>query len=293
LDCYEDYNNDNKPHKSFSNRKLEVILDKMRRSVDLAPDQRSEEPTVGGGGPGVLNHPFSPERINYFWFFKVLKDPASWRYEFLGWEDIGGHRCLKVRIDESWGLPDQLPDRPTIRFWIDMERGGHPLQVEFRRGEKIRMRTGEIELERLQGADGSERWFPVRCVTYVYPIPGPGYVDRPVAYETYKVVEGTVRFNQNLPDAFFSLEWKGAVPENEQLAIRRKEFRKPPRRYDPEGIKEHLKKNLAEADQQSKYLEASSAARNPWSWTTVGQAGFAAFGAVTLLGVGVWRWRRQ
>ena len=104
------------------------------------------------------------------------------------------------------------------------------------------MRTADIELERLPDADGRERWFPVRGVTYLYHFPGPDYVDRPVGYETYKVLEGTVRFNQNLPDAFFTLDWKGAIPENEQLAIRRKEFRKPPRRYDPEGIKQHLEK---------------------------------------------------
>jgi hypothetical protein len=154
------------------------------------------------------------------------------------------------------------------------------------------MRTAGIELERLPLADGRERWFPVRGVTFVYPFIGRGYVDRPVGYETYKVLRGTVRFNQNLPDAFFSLDWKGALPEDEGLAVLRHEFRKPPMRRDPAGIKQHLEKALVEADQQSRHLEAASLARESWSWTTVGQAGFAALGVVTLLGVGLWRRKR-
>jgi hypothetical protein len=293
LDSYLDYVRDDSAHKSFSSRKLEVVLDQKLSLVDQFPDQRNELPTVRAGGSGVLNHTGSPERIHYSWFFRALKDPAARRYEFLGWENIGGHRCLIVQFDEVWGMPEQMVDRPTIRFWIDMERGGHPLQIEFRRGEKYKMRTAGIQLERLAGADGRERWFPVRGVTYVYPFPGPNYVDRPVAYETYMVLQGTVRFNQKLPDKFFSLDWKGSLPEDEKLAIRRKEFRKPPRRNDPDGIKQHLGRALADADEQSKQLEASSEARDPWSWTTVGQAGFAALGAFTILVVGIHRWKRR
>lgn len=293
LDCYVDHINDNKVHKSFSSRKLEVLLRDKLSQVDQFPDQRNEQPMVGEGNGGVLNHPGSPERIHYSWFFQTFKDPAAWRYEFLGWEDVGGHRCLKFQIDETLGLPERMVNRPTIRFWIDLERGGHPLRIDFRRDEKVRMRTADIELERIPGPDGRPRWFPVRGVTYVFPFPGRNYVDRVVGYETYSVVDGTVRFNQNLPDAFFTLDWKGALPENEPLAARRKGFRKPPRRHDPEGIKQRLKEELAEADQQSKHLEASSVAREPWSGTAIWQAGFAALGVAALLGAGVWRWRRQ
>ena len=250
-----DHTNDNKIHKSFSSRKLEVILGNKLSRVDQFPDQRNERPTVGGGGAGVLNHTGSPERIHYSWFFLTLKDPAAKGYEFLGWEDVGGHRCLKVQLDEVWGLPEHMEDRPTIRFWIDMERGGHPLRIDFRKGEKVRMRTADIELQRVPGPDGRERWFPVRGVTYVFPFPGPN-MTRSGRWDTrtYAVIDGTVRFNQNLPDAFFTLDWKGALPENESLATRRKVFRKPPRRNDPEGIKVRcLREELAEADQQSKH----------------------------------------
>jgi hypothetical protein len=292
LDIYIDYTRDNKAHKSFSSRKLEVILDHKRLSIDQMPDQRNEQETVSGGIPGVFNHPCSPERINYDWFFRTLGDPTIRHYEFLGWEDIDGHRCLSVQLDEVWGLPDQVPERPTVRFWIDIERGGHPLQVEFRRGEKIRMRVADVKLESQVGADGRERWFPVRGVAYMYIFLGRDFTNRPVAYETYEVLDGTVRFNQNLPDAFFSLDWKGSVPENEQLATRRKEFRKPPRRYDPEGIKQHLAEALAAAEKQSAQLEASSPAREQWSWTTLAQASLATVGVATLLGVAIRRWGR-
>jgi hypothetical protein len=218
---------------------------------------------------------------------------VTWGYRFLGWEDVGGHHCLKVQFDEVYGLPDGIAERPTVRYWIDLERGGHPLKVEFRRGDKIRMRTAKIELEQVTGSDGRDYWFPVRGVTYVYPALVSGYVDRPVAYEVYKVLDGTVRFNQNLPDSFFTLDWKGAVPENRQLATRRKEFRKPIRRSDPEGIKRQLENDLASANQQSEELEASSQARARWSWSALAQVTFASVGVVFLMAVGIWRWRRK
>ncbi len=291
LDCYIDYINDNKEFKSFSTHQVMVILDHQLSRVDELPERRDARPTVGPGGPGMLNRPFSPERICYFWFLQTLKDPASWRYQCLGWEEIGGHRCLKIQLDEGPGLPDRMADRPTVRYWIDLERGGHPLQVEFRRGDRPRMRTGDIELERLPGPGGRERWFPVHGVTYIYPVLGPGYVDRPVAYETYQVLQGTVRVNQGLPDAYFTLGWKGAIPENAALAARRKGFRKPLRRSDAQGIKQHLEEALAEADEQSRALEASSPARETWSGTSIWQVGFAAAGLIVLIGVGAWRWK--
>lgn len=293
LDCYRHHSGNGKEYRTYDVRQLAVILREKLSQVSQFPDLRNEQPSGGAGGPGVLNLTSSPERIHYSWLFQTLKDPAARGYEFLGWEEVGGHRCLKFQFDEVWGLPNRMVDRPMIRFWIDMERGGHPLRIEFRRGEQVRMRTQDIELERVPGPDGRERWFPIRGITYLFPLPGPRYEARPVGYETYSVIQGTVRFNQGLPDAFFTLDWKGTVPENESLATRRKEFRKPPRRYDPQGIKRHLREALAEADQQSKHLEAPSVAREPWNWTVVGQAGFAALGVATLLGAGIWRWRRR
>lgn len=291
VDCYADYSGDGKAHKSFSNRRLEVLFENKLHSLCQLPDLRDEKPTVKGGIAGSLNQPCSPERILYSWFFSpLLKDPAKMGYRFLGWEDVDGHRCLKIQLDETWGLSDDWADRPVVRFWIDMERGGHPIQVEFRRGEKFWMRIVKIKLEKVSGGDSRERWFPVGGVVEVYPFFDEDYKGEVVAYETYEVVKGTVRFNQDLPDAFFSLDWKGAIPENEQLATRRKEFRKPPRRYDPEGIKERLVETLADADAQSKQLEASSPAREPWNWVLLGQGGLAAVGTLILLGVGVRKW---
>ena len=151
------------------------------------------------------------------------------------------------------------------------------------------MRVARIELQRV--ADGDvERWFPVSGVMYQYPSPNNVSKGPPDLYEAYQVLHGTVRFNRKLPDAFFSLDWKGSIPETEQLATRRKEFRKPLRRYDPEGIRQHLAEELAEADKQSRQLEASSPAREPWNWTMLGQACLATVGMVILLSAGVRRW---
>ena len=290
LDYYTDHINDGKPHKSFSVHQLEVIFDHKLYSLDRMPETRNEKPTVGGGGPGVIKHSYSPEEIHYAWFFRTMGDPAKKGYKYLGWEEIDGRRCLKVELDVAWGFPEHMEDRPIYRFWIDMERGGHPIQIEFLRGERVMTRTARIALESLTDGDGRERWFPVRGITYIWPFFPKDDGGVPVAYETYQVLDGTVRFNQNLPDAFFSLDWKGAIPETEQLATRRKEFRKPPPRDDPEGIRLRLAKDLTEADKLAKQLEASSPAREPWNWTVLGQAGFAMVAAATLVTAGVRRW---
>ncbi len=289
LDRYVDYTMDGKKHKSFSSHDVKVIFKSKMHSVSLAPGERDGTPMLGGGGAGVLNGPFSPERIHYSWFFRTLRDPAKKGYKFMGWEDVDGHRCLKVQFDATWGLPEQMEDRPVIRFWIDMKRGGHPLQIEFLSGERPRMRVARIELQQVADSD-VERWFPVSGVMYEYPFLASEYTGRAVGYEAYQVLHGTVRFNQDLPDAFFSLDWKGSIPETKQSATRRKEFRKPLRRYDPEGIRQHLAEELDEAEKQSRQLEASSPAREPWNWTMLGQACFALVGAATLLTAGVRRW---
>jgi hypothetical protein len=261
------------------------------------PDRRNEKGVFKPGAPGSLNAPGAPTRIIYLWFFQGLTDPAAKGYEYQGWEEIEGHQCLRVQFDEAPGSPERRPDRPIIRFWIDMSRGGHPLKVEFAGGFAgeggVRMRSTGIKLARLPLDDEHEVWFPVSGWTESFTGPGGRSSSRALGIETYYVVDGTVRFNRGLPDDYFSLDWKGRLPETPGLAQRRRDFRKPVRRNDPAGIKKRLDEQLREADAQAEQIEASSPAKVAEGWTILARGGLIAFGILLVCGAGIWRWRRR
>lgn len=270
-----------------TNHTLSVILDRKQHDVWQAPGDK-ENPTERSGGPGTLNRPSSPERINYYWYFKTMVD-ARWRgYEFLGWENVDGRRCLKVQFDEIWGMNDHSPDRRVVRFWIDLERGGHPLRVEFRDVKGVRMRAVGIELASFADAEGKPRWLPVRGRFESLGFPGmETYGETPYCHEDYQVVAGTARFNQKPPDAFFKVDWKGPLVETPKLVETRDAFKKAAPRYDRVGIQTRLAKTLADADEDSARLDASP---QTWGWSFWGLPSlFVATGAAVVLGAALWK----
>jgi hypothetical protein len=270
-----------------------AMLNNRLSSLTRFPERRNEHAEVRSGIPGSLNMSGSPERICYLWYLKRLEDPRLYGYEYMGWEDFGGHMCLKVQFDEAPMAGPQKPDRPVIRFWIDMARGGHPLQVEFRNGRGVRMRSTGIQLARLTLPDGKGYWFPVRGRTEYFLTTSPNYSSVPVGVETCYVLDGTVKFNQGFSDRFFSLDWQGKRPESQGLAQRRKQFRKPVPRNDPEGIKKRLERQLAEANAQAKQIEASSPAREAEGWIPAVQYGLGALGISLVCGAAIWKWRAR
>lgn len=260
------------------------------------PDLGYSEPQVQGGAPGVLNAPGSPERILYLWLLAGLKDPAQMGYRFLGWEDIDGHRCLNIQFY-------QVPEKevaawegtaPVVRLWIDMERGGHPLRAEFLRGDEPQIVVDQIELRELPLGPARSLWFPVRGRATT---PGdPSAVDdrgmpkAPPCVETYAVVDGSVRFNQGLPDTYFTVRRKGAKFDDAEMRRLQSELnaaRRPPFRTDPEGVQQRLDAQLATAEEQSRLLDASAPSTLPGGWSAI------LLGAVGICLLGVaFLWRR-
>ncbi|MGC8643130.1 MAG: hypothetical protein ACP5XB_24995 [Isosphaeraceae bacterium] len=284
---------------SLFQRQVRALLGRDLERYDAFPDQvRIASVTSAIGSPYSFNVLGSPSALVYMWYFRFNSGKfASMNYENLGWEAIDGHRCLKVRMDF---LPNMPANRRAYReYWIDLERGGHPLRIDNYHGNLMGIRTSGIELCEFKGKGRERIWLPVDGVrdTFVWKTAKRGLVrsEKAISRVTYHVVKSTVRFNQGLSDGYFRLRKKG-----EPLSARRpfdlsrkfdKEAKKPPAvRSDPESVRERLDAKLAEAEKQAATLTASSRGRTVWEPQVVVQATIAVAGAGLLFGAWlVWR----
>ncbi len=261
--------------------------------ITRQPDEGVKFVSEAIGGPVSLAWPGSPERINYLWYFSTHTDLASRNYICQGWEDVDGHRCLRFQVDLIPEDTQHVSGHHVVRYWIDLERGGHPLRVEQRVNDGpngLEFRAFGIKLKHLPLPDGRRVWFPVEGRVESF-LSTAGLTRSPVCFETYAVLDGTVRFNQNIPDDVFSLKSRAKLPETEQMAKQRPRYELPPPRQDPVGIKERLDRVLVEADKQTKQLDASAPAADSWPW--VPQAGLVAFGVLAIAGGAFWKWRSR
>jgi hypothetical protein len=273
----------------------------LNATPDHEPHVRDRTPESGSGGPGSMNRPDAPEQIFLPWYLRSLGDPAEHEFKLEGWEDVDGHRCLKVRmLWQPRSLLKYLKDQfPTVRIWFDMERG-YALRLERYRGDELMSRAEVTRLERLRLPDGRPIWFPKEGKSAVFQKHVDGkfvYAKEPYTHETYNILTDTVKFNQGLSDGFFSAKKHALVVSDEGLRKLQRELdQKPKPRVeklpsDPESRKKRLDAALAEADRQVERLEASSAARAGVGWFEVLTSGLGVFGVLVLGGVGFWYWR--
>lgn len=250
-------------------------------SVTLLPDLKpSAKVMVENGGPGSLRKSGSPEFILYLWYFKTLRNLNDRGYEFQGWEDVDGHRCLKVKIggrphvakDDSNNPRRNVPTTES-RYWIDLDRGGHPLKVEHYSGERLTSRIDKIRLEQIPATDRKTVWMPVYGEIGTFRWMRDQYYDSPVLVEICTVRPSSARVNERIPDAIFSVVGGRYAFEDGQLRRARQEFEKikrtPLPRIDPEGSEQEL--------------TASSAAREEIFWTPVKQLSFGTLGIIVLV----------
>ncbi len=271
---------------------ISAMLPWRLERVSRLPTNPDLQPVSSPGGPGSLNEPGSPERILYLWYFQGVEVRVKNGYKFLGWEDVDGHHCAKVELAQPAPTEAHPDGRLGERLWIDLERGGHPLRVEYFDPKGICMRVQGIRLAQLDKPDGNRVWLPVQGYCETLATASPHHSTKPVGLETYDVVEGTVRLNQGLPDEVFRLDWKGTLPETKSLATQRRGFRQRRPRRDPEGIREELKHQLALAEARSQPVEAETPEQRQAHQTLTIQVGLAATG-VALLGGAAWWWRRR
>jgi len=274
-----------------------AVLGERLETLELVPDRDSSRGRirVGEGSGASLARPESPHRILFLWYFREF-DAMGQNFKDLGWEDIDGHRCLKIQADAYKGL---TANSLIMRFWIDMERGGHPLKVEQFDKSKLRTRAHGIKLARFKLSAGEDVWLPVRGVFESFEWDD-GFHDEPLYRETYGVVDGSVRLNQRLSDQYFTAKRKPSARTSASLGTLRQEFEQArtlatsaPLRGDPLTAQQVIDKALAEADGQARMIEASSPAREGAGWTTVVQFGFAMLGTALISGAAVWRWGKR
>jgi len=222
-----------------------------------------------------------------------------------GWEEVDGRNCLKVRLDLS--LNDDRRERDFRRYWVDLERNAQVLRMEYYQDKKTITRVDITAIVARKLPDGSAFWLPVRSVRRSFD-DGDRIFGEPLYERSMAIVEGSLQLNPDLPDALFSVARASALPlpgELERIEKGAKSGKlrlqfesqptpKPePLKTDPVSVRGRIDKHLAEANRQSKELEASSPARRSWDGAMALQLGFAAAGVALLGGVAARKWRNR
>ena len=89
------------------------------KRLDVSPPPPKSKSPAGSRPAHSTARPGSPHRIFFPWFFSASTDPKSRGYEFQGWEQIDGHRCLRVELDLfDYSGPK---NHQRLRMWIDLD----------------------------------------------------------------------------------------------------------------------------------------------------------------------------
>jgi hypothetical protein len=234
-----------------------------------------------------------PFFMTWYWEFgRRLQEPS---YEFLGWEDVDGHSCLKIKL-ASW--PDASMKNAEYRlFWIDLDRSGQALRVESYTEGKLWTQIDQI---RLRGYPVSPKtdvrfWLPIHARFQSFLWQGQ-FFDEPVFEETLDIVPGSVQLNAGLPDFVFNIRRESSLPrsgEPDQIGIKlasldlktRFEKQRPqePDRLDPISVQKRLDNYQNEAERQTNQLEAASATSEIQAENRFWQSSLILLGALLLI----------
>lgn len=301
------YRKGNKPTASVVHWKRALLKGKVERvSASLDAKARLDpgrDVQVGRGNLGSFTGPDTPANLLMLWVWMEAWWPGSRGYAFRGWEDVDGHPCLAIQIDE-WG-EGHRKDLDFRRYWIDMGRDGHVLKLEQFHDGKLAARIDEIRLAETPLEGGGTYWLPIRSRLRAF-----GWGDKTYASaltETVTlIVAGSVRLNADLPDSLFSIRRPSGLPLLGELdrigrsadpyGLRALHEAQPPApefRTDPVGIRKTIDEHLAEAERQKTILEASSPARQTFPGSALPQIALAGTGVALIGGVLFWRWRHR
>jgi hypothetical protein len=243
-------------------------------------------------GLGAMTGPNSIDGFLFFWLFRSIKDIGPWGYEQLGWEEVDGRRCLKVKLNWAPGFKDWYRI-----FWVDLERGGHPLKVEDYNEKGMTARLDRVILQQFPlGTSGERAWLPVSGVIESFDWGGESQTE-PVIRSTMQVLDGSVVLNAGLPDSVFKLDpsnpGKPLTAREVQGPIRQAYLEQPSRqtRVNMKGVDENVDRLVAEAEKQGEALEAPALSRTTWTGTRITQVVLFGVGAALLAAV-VYTWRR-
>lgn len=206
-----------------------------------------------------LNQPDSPLRFFCVWIPERLRLLTPEIFEFLGWEKLGDRNCLKIGLN--------LGSQARSLYWIDVERGAHPLRIEEWRSGNLRSRLSDVNLSLFKAADRADVWLPVAAIYETF-MSGEKLLKEPQVREVYRVLQDSVRINEPIDDAAFEpakLNDKTRPKLNVPLARQFEEAvnrpQPPPAKVDNETIQEELDRRLEEAQAQARMLEAEPLAQ--------------------------------
>ncbi|MDE2509311.1 MAG: hypothetical protein KGM43_19085 [Planctomycetota bacterium] len=255
--------------------KNENPFEHLRIIADLKRCRLQEVPAA------VLNEPGASGR--FFLLPEMIDKVGSkdLRYVPIGWESLDGTRCFRFEL--RYGSADV--DASKDVYWVDVERGCNPLRVDYYMGKQLRYRILDVQLRSFPGPGKTEVWVPCssKVTTHRW---SDGFHEKPYYTEKYNVINGTLMFNKVHTAPFFKVA--SHIDDAVKQALKRE-----PEVYNRESLQQNLEKHLAEAEGQSKLLDASVAADEGfWNGSTI-QSALIVLGVVLVGGVGYYKWKNR
>lgn len=276
VDCY----NRKSGESSYTRQQSSLVGDRLKRHTD-SPDRYPQPMNVQeeAGSGGSLNHDGSPHRFVWFWFFRENPDLTAHGYRWLGSEKIEDRDCDGIAVSMA---PDLGMDN-RFEFWMDLERGAHPLRIDMYHAGKLILRTHHIRLAKFKAIDRQEVWLPVHAEVDGFD----GLADTPISNSVYDIVAGSVTINGGTVAKDFEIQAVGEQartaafrPIQARMDERRGRARQKLEtvRSDPKSVRAALDSALIEARAQESLLTASSpgqrringAAAARWTLTALG-----------------------
>jgi hypothetical protein len=296
LDSFEKLISDNT---AMSHRTFALVGHRLETRI-LAGGQRAipGQYNVENGGSGSIDNKVgSPGRFLFILHLGrlLVHDADLPGYQFVGWEQVDGHNCLKITIDEISGAPGSS----LSTYWVDLRRGGHILKQDHYVNGDIWYRKHGIRLGQFPLPNGEVVWFPIHGEFDTF-MNAKGPSSKPVFHEVVGLVRGSLVFNQGLSDDRFKVDWSGRKRSASGYGSMARDFgsipagQEPDRlKTDPASVQKYHDEKLAEANRQSSQLDASRPSGPPWGGAAIASTILAALGVSALVVAIAMRRRNQ
>lgn len=173
-------------------------------------------------------YPGSVSRIFMVPYIKALSHYPKARMIHEGDEVIDGHKCeiFSFIMGKDFETSTVKNAAGLMRFYLDMQRGGHALKFEMLAGGEIVSQVVDINLEEFTTQNGLKFWLPVSGkFEGIFPKNTksnenykPGSV---VNQETYFVMRGSVKINKSPDEKSFILKLKDGTVITDKINNKR------------------------------------------------------------------------
>lgn len=285
-----------------SERSITSLLAGKVKRVSQSGDRKElsiREEDAAGRGTIPLEGMLSPQEFNFIGYYQFIDARYYETYNFraVGEREVDGRPCLCVQYDLPTAVVD--PTKAGLDYnllYVDLERDGHPVRLErFLNGERVIL--ADYRLAPVTFDDAQAGWFPVAATIEMFRYEDKTY-SKPISTRTFQVVPSSIRINSGLADDVFSIEGNRQARFSDELKETLRRFEQsqakgrtiPPSDYT--SVQAELDRKLAEADAQSRRIDASAAAQ-PAGLSMHRLQIAAVIAGVALIGGAIFRHRRQ